>query len=64
MGDFVAFVLDGLNALDLFGDAGVVREHFHESFGADVDIFGLLGEKVEEALFARHEALQKSVHGV
>jgi hypothetical protein len=29
-----------------------------------VDIFGLLGEKVEKALFARHEALQKSWHVV
>jgi hypothetical protein len=27
-----------------------------------VDVFSLLGEKVEKALFARQEALQKSGH--
>jgi hypothetical protein len=63
VGDFVAFMLDGLDALDLFGDTSVVREHFHQGFGADVDILGLLSEEVEKTLFARHQPLQKSVHG-
>jgi hypothetical protein len=64
VGDFVAFVLDSLDALDLFGDARVVREHFHEGFGSVVNIFGLLGEEVEKTLFARQEPLQESIHGV
>jgi hypothetical protein len=64
MGDLVAFVLDSLDALDLFGYARVVREHFHEGFGPVVDILGLLGKKVEKALFTRKNPLQKSVHGV
>jgi hypothetical protein len=62
--DFVAFVLDGLDALDLLGDTSVMREHFEEGFGPLVNILGLLGEKVEKALFTRKNPLQKSVHGV
>jgi hypothetical protein len=62
--DLVAFVLDSLDALDLFGYAGVVREHFHERFGAVMDVLGLLREKVEETLFTRKNPLQKSIHGV
>src|SRR5580692_3281704 len=62
--DFVAFMLDGLDALDLLGDAGVMREHFEEGFGAFVNILGLFGEEVKKALFARHNPLQKSIHGV
>lgn len=64
MSDFVAFVLDGLDDLYLLGNTSVVREHFEESFRPFMDILGLLGEKVEETLFARHEALQKSWHVV
>ena len=62
--DFVAFMLDGLDALDLLGDTRVMREHFEEGFGPLVNILGLLGEKVEKALFSWKNPLQKSVHGV
>ena len=62
MGDLVALMLDGLDGLHLFGDTCVVREHLLEGFGSDNDVFGLLGEKVEEALFTRKKALQKSRH--
>ena len=65
MGDFVALVLDGFDDLDLFGDAGVVREHLEEGFGTVVDIARLAGRnRWKKALFARHEALQKSWHVV
>jgi hypothetical protein len=53
VGDFVALMLDRFYGLYLFGNAGVVREHLLKSFGSDDDVFGLFGEKVEEALFAR-----------
>jgi len=53
VGDFVALMLDGLDGLYLFGDAGVMRKHLLKRFGADHDIFSLLGEQVEETLFAR-----------
>lgn len=64
VGNFVAFVLDGFDALHLLGHAGVVREHFDKGFGAVVDVFGLLGEKVEETLFTRQKPVQDSVHDV
>src|SRR5580658_7591677 len=64
VGDFVAFVLDGFDDLHLLGNARVVREHFEEGFRPVVNIFGLLGEKVEETLFTRHKPLQKSWHVV
>jgi hypothetical protein len=62
--NFVTFVLDGLDALDLLGDSSVVQEHFEEGFGPLANIVGLLGEKVEKAVFTRKNPLQKSVHGV
>jgi len=51
--DLVPLMLDGLDGLHLFRDASVMREHLLERFGSRDDVFGLLGEKVEEALFAR-----------
>jgi hypothetical protein len=62
MGDVVAVVLDGLDALHLLGDSSVVREHLEKSFGADDDVVGLLVEKVKKTLFARQKALQESRH--
>jgi hypothetical protein len=61
--DLVALVLDGLDGLHLFRDASVMREHLLvERFGSHNDVFGLLGEKIEETLFARQKALQESRH--
>src|SRR5260370_32671240 len=62
VGDLVAFVLDGFNYLHLFRDTGVVREQFKQGIRAHMNIGRLFGEEVEEALFARQEALQKSWH--
>jgi hypothetical protein len=62
VGDFVAVVLDSLDALHLLGHARILRKHFQQSHSSGVDVFSLLGEKVEKALFARQEALQKSGH--
>jgi hypothetical protein len=64
MSDFVAFVLNGLDVLDLFGDAGVVRKHLLERLGAEMDVIGLLGEEVEESLLVRQKPLQESRHVV
>jgi hypothetical protein len=55
-------MFDGFDGLHLFGDTGVVREHLLQRFGAHDDVFGLLGEQIEEALFTRKKALQKSRH--
>jgi hypothetical protein len=60
--DLVALVLDGLDGLHLFRDASVMREHLLERFSSHDDVFGLLGEKIEETLFARQKALQESRH--
>src|ERR1700730_5342132 len=60
VGDFVALMLDGLDTLHLFGDAGGVRAHLKKSFGSEVDVVRMLGEKVKKTLCARQEALQKS----
>src|SRR6266851_3775707 len=62
VGDLVAFVLDGFNYLHLFGDTGVVREHFKQGIGAHMDIHRLFCKEVEETHFAWQEPLQKSWH--
>ena len=62
MGDFVALVLDGFDALHLFRHAGVVVQHLEERFGAHVNVFGLRVKQVEETPFLRQEPLQKSRH--
>ncbi len=62
VGDFVAFVLDGFDDLHLFRNAGVVREHFMQGFGAHMDIRCLFCKEDKETLFARQEPLQKSRH--
>ncbi len=64
MSDFVAFVLEGLDDLHLFGHAGVMREHLEQGVGPGVDVSRLLGKEVKETLFARQKALQKSRHVV
>src|SRR5882762_3735170 len=64
VGELIAFMLDGFDDLHLLRDAGVMREHCQQGFGADVDIRSLFGEKVEEPRFVRHKPLQKSWHGV
>ena len=53
VGDFVALMLDGLHALNLFGDAGVVFQHAGERVGAADDVFGLFAEEDEEIPIAR-----------
>ena len=55
--DFVAVVLDRLDFLNLFGNAGVVLQHTEQSLRADNDVVGLLVKKVEKSLFARKKAL-------
>src|SRR5208337_695222 len=62
VGDFVALMLDGLDALDLLGDAGVMLQHLSEGLGAGDDVFCLLLKEDEKIPVARHEALQKSRH--
>jgi hypothetical protein len=62
--DFVAFVLDGFDGLHLLGHARVLRKHLLERFGSHDDVIRLFGEKAEEALFMRHQPLQKSWHVV
>ncbi len=64
VGDLVTFMLESLDDLNLLGDAGVMGEHLEQGVGPLADINGLFGEKVEEALFARQEALQESRHVV
>jgi hypothetical protein len=55
-------MLESFDDLDLLGDAGVMLEHFEQSFGAFVDVVGLFGKEVKKALFARQKALQKPRH--
>src|ERR1700674_5858495 len=55
VGDFVAFVLDGLYDLHLFRHAGVMRQHFMQGFGPHMDIRCLFCKEVKETLFARQE---------
>ena len=62
VGDFVALMLNRLDNLHLFGNPSVMREHLLQRFRAHHNIFGLFGKKVEETLFARQQALQKSRH--
>ena len=64
MRDFIAFMLDGFDDLDLLGHARVVGKHFEQGFRPFVNVDRLLGEKVEETLFARQKPLQKSWHGM
>ena len=64
MRDFVAFVLDGFDDLDLLGNTRVVGEHFEKGVGPGVDVGRLLGEEIKKSLFARQKALQKSGHVV
>ena len=61
VGDLVTFMLKGFDNLHL-GDTCVVGEHFEQGVGPFVDVGGLLGKEIEETLFARQEALQKSRH--
>src|SRR5262249_35394148 len=60
--DFVAFMLNILDGLYLFGDTGIVRKQFHKGARPFFDVLRLFNEKLKEILFARHEPLQKSWH--
>jgi hypothetical protein len=62
VGDVVAVVLDGFDALHLLGHPGVVIEHLQERFGARMNVLGLPVEQVEETAFVRQQSLQKSRH--
>ena len=55
--DFVAVVLDRLDLLNLFGNAGVMLQHPEQRFCADNNVVGLLVKKVKKSLFARKKAL-------
>jgi hypothetical protein len=62
VGDVVAVVLNGFDALHLLWDAGVMFQHLQQSFGAQLNVIGLLAEEDKEIFLARHQALQKSGH--
>src|SRR5262249_16202350 len=62
--DFVAVVLDGFDALNLFGHAGVMREQFDETARSFLDVLRLLDEQLKKIVFARQKPLQKSWHVV
>src|SRR5258706_10227821 len=64
VGNLVALVLDGFDDLHLLRHTGVVRQHFMQGVGPDMDIPCLFGEKVEETNFARQKPLQNSWHGI
>ena len=60
--NLVAVMLDGLDALHLFGHARVVFEHLYERVRSHDNVFRLLLKQNEESP-SWHESLQKSRHG-
>src|SRR5208337_3815422 len=62
VGELVALMLNGLDDLDLLGDAGVMLQHLGEGLSAGDDVFSLLLKENEKIAIARHEPLQKSWH--